>query len=235
MAPVLVQGRSVQGAGGTSVALAFLASNVVAGNAIIAGVGSYQDTPSGFTCADNNSNPYTRDRVIKGTFTGATIFSTPNLVAAPNAKPTVTVTGAVAIDKTLMIAEFSGLLTAAIADTGNTGTGASSPYSPGTTATLAQADELVCIVASHDGAGVSTPTAAGYTIDANLLQTDTFNMPALLGYKVVSATTAVTASIAWENTMNTGYAAVIATYKAAAAATKAPPPARRSMQHLLVR
>ncbi len=213
-----VQGRSVQGAGGTSVSLAFLTSNVVAGNTIIAAVGSYQDNPLLFTCADNNSNTYTRDRAVKGTFTGATIFSAPNIAATPNAKPTITVTGISAIDKTLMIAEFSGLLTSGIADTGNTGTGTSSPYSPGTTATLAQADELVCIVASHDGVGVSTPTASGYTIDAALLQTGTVNMPAFLGYKVVAATTAQTASIAWENSMNTGYAAAIATYKASAAA-----------------
>jgi hypothetical protein len=215
-----IQGRSIEQAGGTNISLAFNGQPVTPGNAIVVAAISFGSSFSAATCADNNSNTYTRDRTAGGSGAQGAFFSAPN--ATGGTMPTVTVTVSGANDKSISIAEFSGLVATAPADVGASGTTQSTPYATGTTPLIAQNDELVAILASHDDSGSTVPTASGYTIPSQNLQSGTVNMPILLGYNVVAVQATQSASIAWTTAGSaTGAVAMIQTYLAAA---EGPPP-----------
>lgn len=119
-------------------------------------------------------------------------------------------------------------------DKSASGTGTSNAPLTGATATLSQADEIVYgAMTNNSGANPETVNAgSGYT---NLNNSLNGGVQIVAGeYKVVAATTAVTASFSLGD--GPQWAIVCITYKGAAAgaATSLPPP-RQSMQHLLVR
>jgi hypothetical protein len=207
--PVRVQGASHEQVGGGNVAQAF-PLDVTVGNTIIAAVSTNLDSLAAATCADTLGNVYTRDRVAPSAGTNAVLFSAP--VTAGGAC-TVTVTATGTNDRSPAIAEWSGLASPA-PDVGVVGTGTTTPYATGNTPVLSQADEVVILVASHDDSGSVIPTAAGYIIPADNLQAGTVNMPILMGYKIVAATGAQSASVAW-TTATTAYVAMLQTYKVA--------------------
>lgn len=233
MAGAWVQGRSIQQAGGTNISLAFNTQNITAGNAIVVGGVAFGTAFTTATCADGGGETFTRHQAQASGGATCVIFSAPNAVGGN--KPTVTISVTGVADRSITIAEFSGMVTSSLADVGTGNTGTATPYSTGTTATTTQADEVVVWVAGHDGPTNVTPTASGYTVPAANTQSATAQMPIALGWKAVAATGTQVASIAWTNAAG-GWAAVIETFKAAsgAAATSLPPP-RQSQQHLLVR
>jgi hypothetical protein len=232
MAGAWVQGRSIEQAGGTNIALAFITQNVTAGNAIVVGATQFGATMAAATCADGGDT-FTRDNNEPSGGANVVIFSAPNVTGG--SKPTVTVTVTGTNDKSITIAEFSGLIATALADKVAQNTGTASPFATGTTPATTQADEVAIWIGSHDGPTTATPTSgSGYTIPAANLQTSSVNMPIALGYKILSATGAQSDSITWTGAA-AGWATVIATYKAAAATATSLPPPRQPMQHLLVR
>jgi hypothetical protein len=207
--PLRIQGASKEQVGGGNVSQAF-AQNVTVGNTIIAAVATNLDSLAAATCADTLGNVYTRDRVGPSAGTNAVIFSAPVTVGGAC---TVTVTATGTNDRSPAIAEWSGLASPA-PDVGVVGTGTTTPYATGSSPATTQADEVVILVASHDDSGSVIPTAAGYIIPADNLQAGTVNMPILMGYKIVAAVGAQSASVAW-TTATTAYVAMLQTYKVA--------------------
>lgn len=224
MAGAWVQGRSIQQVGGTNISLAYNTQNLAAGNALVVGAVAFGTSFAAATCADGGGETFTRHQAQASGGATCVIFSAPNAVGGN--KPTVTVTVSGTNDKSITIAEFSGMVTASLADVGTGNTGTTTPFGTGTTAATAQADEVVVWVAGHDGPTNVTPTASGYTVPAANTQSATAQMPISLGWKAVAATGTQVASVAWTNASG-GWAAVIETFKAAAAAAKAPAPYQR--------
>lgn len=110
----------------------------------------------------------------------------------------------------------------------------------GNTATLAQADEIVFAVAavSNNDTNITITTPTGYT-NLTINQDATATIGHEASYKIVAATTAVSASWTHDNTAQDGWSCKVATFKQAAGgggATYAPPPMRQnSFQHMMVR
>jgi hypothetical protein len=119
-------------------------------------------------------------------------------------------------DITVVIAEFSGIVTTGAldktqVDTGVTTTDATSEF----TASLAQADELLWGAVMHSGADTTIAEQGG----ASLLEENeggSSNMPLAVSYQIVSAIDTYAAT--WTFGAARSYAAHIATFKAAAAA-----------------
>jgi hypothetical protein len=119
-------------------------------------------------------------------------------------------------DITVVIAEFSGIVTSGAldktqVDTGDLTTDATSEF----TLETAQADELLWGAVIHTGAD----TTIAETGDASLVQENeggSSNMPLAVSYEIVAAISTYAAT--WTFGANRDYAAHIATFKAAAAA-----------------
>lgn len=117
-------------------------------------------------------------------------------------------------DLTVVVAEFSGAALSAALDATQVGTGTGTAVDSGTTATLAQADEMIWGGMTHDG-GNQTITETG---GATLVQENeggTGNVPIGCSYEIVAATTAQAAT--WTIGLSTLWFAHVATFKAAAA------------------
>lgn len=114
------------------------------------------------------------------------------------------------------VIEFSGVASSSPLDKTASGGGSSdSTAQSGTTSALAQADEVVVVGYGLDDQVFSFTQASGFT--SNALTRDTFDVKTLQSsYKIVSATTAVTADGTWP--MSAVDSNVLATFKAAGAA-----------------
>jgi hypothetical protein len=207
--PLRLQGASKEQVGGTNIAQA-LPVNVAVGDTIVVGVVSFGQSFAAATCADNLGNTYTRDRDVATGGTCGALFSAP---VTTGGACTVTVTVAGTSDKSIAVEEWSGLASPA-PDVGVAGTGTTTPYATGSTPVTSQADEVVVLLAAHDDSGSVIPSASGYIIPGDNLQSSTVNMPILLGYKIVGAAGVQSASVAW-TTAATAYVAMLETYKVA--------------------
>lgn len=118
----------------------------------------------------------------------------------------------------IFITEISGQATSSLFDTwaGTTASFATT-HSSGTTATLAQADEIAIAVFHADGSGTTNFTSAtnGFTVPSNGNQLgSSVTVPrALLLTKVTTSTSAVETTVTTDSMTSTG---LVGTYKAAA-------------------
>ena len=214
-----------------------------AGNMIVVMISAWRAVPGAniASVSDNQGNIYTKaiDRNGAGadTLCEASIWYCAN-IGSPSGTHTVTANPTAGSDNYINViaSEISGQNTsspldattsAAISSTGDVATG--------TTATLAQADEIVFIVASvsASNSNIAIDTPATYTrIGVNQDSTATIGFEA--SYKIVAATTAVTAQWSHDNTGQDEAAGVIATFKAAAV-PRSPPFGMDAFQHMMVR
>ena len=126
---------------------------------------------------------------------------------------TVTVTFTVNTQSVVMLAEFSGMATASSLDVTFGGTGTSTAIASATSATLAQADELIIGVGGHwSSTATITPNSPATEIGES--ESASTGMPGWMAYKIVAATTATT--IAWTGGASTDFAVEAAAFKAAA-------------------
>jgi hypothetical protein len=215
--------------GGDGVLSATFGSTPSAGNFI--GVCSWAYSGSALpgygtgSCTDNKSNSYSRAVHSEQTGAGSDRFGSA-IYAALNISSSATFTVTMDLAATsahLHIAcmEFSGLAASAALDKTATSTATGSSPTSGNSGTLAQADELVLVVACL-GTGDSTTSIsaeAGYTQLAEE-PNDVASQAGEADYKIVSATTAEECT--WTVASSASFVnACIATFKQAAAAPAA--------------
>lgn len=152
---------------------------------------------------------YAKD-VVKDRGTGSVAIW--SKVAGASESGTITFTTTLNQTADLEAMEVSGNATSSVLDKTNKAEGASgNTIQPGTTGTLSQADEIAFTASLQAGTnGGSEAIDSGFTV----LDAATFTT-SITGYLIVSATTALNPTHSW--TTNRARAAVIATYKAAAA------------------
>lgn len=158
---------------------------------------------------------YTRD-VVKDRGTGSVAIW--SKIAGASESASITFTTAANQSAQMEAVEVSGNATSTPLDKTNKAEGASgTSIQPGTTGTLSQADEFAFTASLQAGTnGGSEAIDTGFTV----LDTATFSQT-IVGYLIVAATTALNPTHSWAT--NRARAAVIATYKAAAAAATSPP------------
>lgn len=158
---------------------------------------------------------YVKD-VVKDRGTGSVAIW--SKVAGASESATITFTTALNQSASLEAIEVSGAATASVLDKTNKAEGASSnSIQPGTTGTLSQADEIAYTASLQAGTNGGTEAIdTGFTV----LDSGSFDTM-IAGYLIVAATTALNPTHSW--TTNRARAAVIATYKAAAAAATSLP------------
>lgn len=208
--------------GGSNTCAATFGSGVTSGNFIIVLIGTYVasaiQTP---TCADTGSNSYTRVVLMNNSTTetgddlcGGAIFWAP---ITTGGTLTVTVSGMNGAHSSMRVMEFSGLAAspfdvgaAARYQSSAHGGASTTSWTSGSTATTAQADELVIGL-------VTRPSNSDiYSLDASYGATELFtgNVNSIsAGYKIVSAT----GTYAFNGTASSAYAwfgAAVATFKA---------------------
>lgn len=219
----LVQSNSAVGTGLTSQTVA-LGSNSTAGNILIATVacksadnsGYAIPTPSGWTLAvkdENASN--TTPRVY--------IFYKENVASAP-ASISVDYPGATPADIATALYEFPGIATSASLDktASSSNSTAQSALTTGTTATTAQADELVIAMIANRLASTAqnTPVPSDFTQQFNIQTTNsvgTSSCRLTSHYKTVAITGAYTLGMNCATARQ--YGGAIATFKVASAGT----------------
>lgn len=214
MAIALVQSKVVVVNGSDSTTLTF--DNTPApGNLVVVAFTTYGATTSAVV-SDNKSNTYSqaRRRDITANNEGAWIFYCPNIVSSP----TFTVTcnpGGASADITLIIAEFSGVDQAAPFDQSNDNGGDSTTPTSGSV-TTSVAGELYVGLLVHGNTNRALTEGSGWTlIQEN--EGGTSNIPASAIYRVSAAGTY---DANWTiGTGSSSYAALIATFKPAAAAS----------------
>lgn len=229
MAYALVQSRSVQGNGTTSLALAFT-SNVVANNHSVVASGN-NTAEFQHTITDSQANTYQTDADNNTGTSGVNSYI--NICSATlgsSAADTVTVTTGGGNFPVVAIHEYSGLDTTTWKDQSTQARGSGTSHATGSTGTTTAANELVFTADSHIG-GTSTPTVSTYTIRQS--QTSGSLVPLASADKRVTATGTQSATWSWNNA---SWSAGIVTYieAGAAPATKAPPP-RRAAQRVIYR
>jgi hypothetical protein len=202
-------GRATGVASRTSV----LSSNPAVGNKIICYAAIWVSGVRTISVADNYSNTWTRraQRDSSG-FESCEIWECD--VASTGATFTVTVTSSDgSSDLSVLAVEYSGVDT--FDKTANAYTIAADAFAAvGPTATLSQADELVCACVSHGSDPTPGAATTGYT--NRVLNADGTAIIGLIADdKVVSATTAVSAN--WTMVVNAnGKSSCIVTFRAAA-------------------
>lgn len=192
-----------------------LASTPTVGNKVWVGVSEYAiGSYIAATAADNQSNTYVSNAAKHAGVTlpeGLIVFSAD--VGTASGTFTVTITShSTTSSFAWMACEMTGVLTSSAFDKAGTAEGANPSTSITVTASgaNAQASEIVfaCI---YDGNGGNA--ASGYTV----LYSDTTLIGSWCGYKVVSGIE--TSAASWTYSSFTDALAVLATYKAASAAT----------------
>lgn len=215
-----------RGAAVNSIAVSF-ASLPAAGNFIGVGVSHYDgstgDTAAGSVSDNQGGTSYSR--AVQSPEAGnatASIHYREN-ISSPSGTFTVTINPAGTSGYIVGVGvEYSGVATSSSLDKTATNSGSSSTPTSGTTAALAQADELViaCLQVSstETNSEIDVPATTGYT--NRCIEQDSNSYGAMsTDDKVVAATTAVSAS--WGNLVGPQpWSACIATFKAAGAGTQ---------------
>ena len=183
-------------------------ANTVAGNTLIllAAAGQYSAYVTGVS--DSKGNTWTVD-VVNATSGRTADVCHAYLTTAILTSDTITVTvNATAPLGSLWLEEFSGLASGNSFDKSGTKTNsAGTSYTTSSTGVLSQADELAIGTAFIADTGIP-----GYTKDANFTDTPTQQLfRSASQYRIVSATTAITMSATWTNSVNN--LASLATYK----------------------
>jgi len=217
-----VQSTSKTAANVTSTTLAYTA-NVTAGNLLVAfwacfspssGVGHVQ-APT-----DTKGNTWTQVTAISNADSETScqmFYAIANGSGADTL--TFTVSGAASGFLFCAIAEFSGIVAASPLDKTAAGTGSGTAVSSGSTAALAQADELVLGGMCWSGTSTTATETGGATLIAESEDNATVQAGSFT-FKVVAATTAVSAT--WTIGATQAWAAHVGTFKAAATGTNAP-------------
>ena len=183
-------------------------ANTVAGNTLIllAAAGQYNAYVTGVS--DSKGNTWTVD-VVNATSGRTADVCHAYLTTAILTSDTITVTvNATTPLGSLWLEEFSGLASGNSFDKSGTKTvSAGTSYTTSSTGVLSQADELAIGTAFIAETGI-----AGYAKDANFTNTPTQQLyRSASQYRIVSATTAITMSATWTNSVNN--LASLATYK----------------------
>jgi hypothetical protein len=209
MPVTLVQKQGGQTTASAASLAVTLGSAPVAGNLLVACCNSDATvaTPTGFSLAVS---------AVSGQ--GLYIFYR---VVLPADSATVTFTPSVSDSVAAGVIEYAGLVTASVLDkTASANTGSSTSLATGTTATTAQANELLIVCGGpHNSTGGTpftfTSWSAGYTNQVsqpNGVGGNFANVGCFIGDQVVSATGAYAATVTWGTTANDAGAA-IATFK----------------------
>ena len=218
MAIAFVQSAS-RDTGASPLALAF-GSNNTAGNFIVVAIrlGSATIVP---TVADSQGNTYTEDRRQVQTTDGhrTFIFSAPNIAAGAN---TVTVTFSGGVTCRFAIHEYSGLATSSVLDQVNSAEDDTNTAWSSGDVTTTQADELLFGFASGQNSQARLVTkGAAYTLREYITVDLAFRI--ISEDRIVAATGTYNANWTINNGTETK-TALIATYKAPAAAAAGAPP-----------
>jgi hypothetical protein len=153
VAIAIVQSRSVESGGTSSVALAF-SSNVTAGNAIlVSNAGGATGTTS--TVTSSPSSTFTRDATAVNGFYNYDSYSTPSAVGGAT---TITFNCTAGGGPTIFIYEISGLATSAIADVTVSAASSNNIGTTGTSATTTQADEFCFATCAGNADAGGTPS-----------------------------------------------------------------------------
>lgn len=200
----------------SSVAASFSATPTV-GNLIIVMVSGWREAASfGVTSVtDNQGNTYAHAGTVAGSsgLCRAEVWYAKAVTSSGTFTVTVNAGSGSYIE--FVASEFSGMAASSQFDVGAQADATSGDAAVGPTATLAQASEVVIAVASisNDDTNITVDTPAGYTrIAVNQNANATIGFEA--SYKIVSATTAVSAAWSHDNTNQAGWSAKIATFKA---------------------
>lgn len=193
-------------------------STVAAGDGIVVAIGYTTGTVS--SVADTNGNTYTVDRVQLNGAAGVAIAACPQSAGLASGG-VITVTYSVAQNRRYIAAwSVSGLASPAIDKVTGANQFNATAWSSGATAALAQADEIVFGASIMHGVTSTSTAGATYTelADWTLAAIGSLTVE----YKIVAATTAVTATGTWAAASGADNATLVATYKGAAAATVLP-------------
>lgn len=218
-----LQSRSSAGSG-TSLALSFL-SDTTTGSLFVAGIGAAAGGSTNVSASDNKSNTYTpRGTVNAGATIEAAICETPG--GTGGAGHQVTGASSSSADIEMVICEYSGVEAVSAFDQSATNTGSGTSASTGTTATLAQADELVVGFAYSYGslANVSAPTldTDGPVGSTALLRREQDGTAESVGLADKSVADTAGTSITFTWAASEDWIACVATFKLSAAAAGVP-------------
>lgn len=216
-APAIVRSTPKTSDAGVSLSTATFAATPAVGNYIVVLISGWNAGTFGVTSVtDNQGNTYSRAgaQPASSGLCRADIW----YAKATTASGTFTVTVNCGSGSYLewIASEVSGLAATSPADAGAEANSATGDAAVGPTATLAQTSEIVFAVAAvaNNDTNITITTPSGYTnLAINQDATATIGMEA--SYKIVSATTAVSASWTHDNTAQDGWVAKIATFKAA--------------------
>ena len=222
MALALVKSSTIASAANVGSLATSFASLPSAGNMIVVLVSAWRSSAANISSVtDNQGNTYTKaiDRNGgNGGLNEASIWYCAS-IGSPSGTHTITANATAGVDNYIVViasevsgqntsAPFDASTSAAVSTTGDVATG--------TTAALAQADEIVFIAASvsSSSSNITIDTPATYTrIGA---QQDSNTYVGFEGsYKIVAATTAVVGQWSHDNTGQDEASGVIATFKAA--------------------
>lgn len=212
---IAIVGTSLLAHGASVSSVTTAGKNTTNGNTIILATAIFTASFVYSSVSDSNTNTWTQNAVKLGTSTTeARQFSNSNISGGVGQTFTLTLNGAGF--PTLIAAEFSGLATSGAFDqTANGAETGSASHSTGTTATLANASELVYANGACYNTGGSVANSDG-TFTQDQVNQNITDENAVSAYKIVAATTAVS----W-NGYTTGAggnaAQVLCTYKAASA------------------
>jgi hypothetical protein len=167
--------------------------------------------------ADSVGNTWGVD-ITGGDGTRNLSFASSQITTPITSGDTITVTWSAATNagRDIWLFEITGAATSSVYDTTGTGAGTGTAVSVGPTATLAQADEIaIAIIRSQSSSPTMAPGATWTSPASAHLGART-----ACEYKIVAATTAITADGTWSSSVN--WNGRVATYKAAAAAAGKP-------------
>lgn len=210
----LVQSGSATATSGSTVTVT-LGAGTTAGNCLIVCAGTLQSSAnpavSGITLGGSAGNFAVAKKLNAAGIRNCETWADPNC-AGGQTSVVVSFSGGSgsALRMNVWVMEWSGLATSSVTDATSSGSSSSSSsFSSGSTGTLGQASELVVGADMGD-----SPTGPGspWTNLTGLVSSGGF----LIGYQVVSATTALTYS---GTDVNTFWSAVIASFKGAGAAS----------------
>jgi len=234
MAIAFVQNVGAVGASasGTTLQLtiAGLAAAVAVGNRVVVSAIGGGAAPT--SCADSQSNAYSLDASGPNVDPRVAFLSAP-ITTALNNGDTITVTYAASTaSRAFRVTEYSGIQASTPFDRSASSSGSAGTAADSTaTATLSQADELVVGAVGHVstvGSFAFETLSPAWNHLGSIASTGTVRtiQP---GYRIVSATTAVACKATWTTSRN--WAALVGTYRAAAA-VQADLPRRRMSSYL---
>lgn len=211
-----VQSTSVQRTGVTTTTIAF-GSDVASGNLLVPVVTTWANTVSSQSWSVGGSSAPTI--AISNTAANAKVYvyQAPNSTAGAH---TWSITMNTSGDCGLALHEYSGILTSAPLDETSSASGSSNAANSGTTATLAQTDNLVFGAFTHDSATTTITPGGSFTQRQEFENNSTSQCIATEDMRV-TATTGVSAN--WSTPGSVAWRAVVAVFNEAE--TEPPPPA----------